>query len=225
MPESPAKNYLQLIQKTAINVITNPAGFFKDMPVAGGYADPLIFTVAMGVVAGIIMTLFSIVGLVHANTFMMALATVIFMPIFTGIASFIGAAILFVIWKLMGSQYSYETAFRCGAYASAIFPITTILGFIPYLGAVVGLLWMMYLMVIASTEVHKIEAKKAWIVFGILFALMIFLNINTQMAARKAQKEIEKWGGQMERMDEMTPEEAGKAFGEFMKGVEEGSRK
>lgn len=224
MPDTPIKKNLEAIQKTAISVITNPVGFFKDMPVSGGFADPLIFTVAMGVTAGIIMTLFSIIGLVHGGTFMMALATLIFMPIFTALAGFIGAAILFAIWKFMGSQYSYETAFRCGAYASAIFPITTVLGFIPYLGAVVGLLWMMYLMVIASTEVHKIKAKKAWIVFGVLFVVMIFLNINTQIAARKAQKEIERWGGQMERMHEMTPEEAGKVFGEFMKGAEEGSR-
>jgi hypothetical protein len=225
MSDTPIKKNLDALKKTAVSVITNPAGFFRDMPVGGGYADPLIFTVAMGVLAGIVMTLFSLIGLVHADTFMMALATVVFMPIFTGLASFIGAAILFVIWKLMGSQCSYETAFRCGAYASAIFPITTLISVIPYVGAMVGLLWMMYLTVIASTEVHKIAIRKAWIVFGILFAVMIFLNINTQIAARKARKEIEKWGVPIERMNEMTPEEAGKAFGEFMKGVEEGSRK
>ncbi len=207
MSESSAQTYLQHIQKTAINVITNPAGFYKQMPVSGGYADPLIFTVAMGVAAGIVMTLLSIVGLVHADTMMMALATVIFMPIFTALGGFIGALILFVIWKLMGSEYSYETAFRCGAYASAIFPITTLMGIIPYLGAVVGLLWMMYLMVTASVEVHKIPAQKAWLVFGILFAIMIFLNINTQMATRKVRQDLEKWGVPMEQMHEMAPDE------------------
>lgn len=225
MSESSAKTYLQLIQKIAAKVITNPAGFFREMPVSGGYADPLIFTVAMGVAAGIVMTLFSIVSLVPADTIMMALATVIFMPIFTALAGFIGAAVLFVIWKLLGSPHSYETAFRCGAYASAIFPITTLIGVIPYVGTVAGLLWMMYLMVNASVEVHKIPARKAWIVFGVIFAVMMILNINTQIAARKARQEFKKWGAPMERMQEMSPEEAGKAFGEFLKGVEEGSRK
>jgi uncharacterized membrane protein YdjX (TVP38/TMEM64 family) len=36
---------------------------------------------------------------------------IIFMPIAVAIGSFIGAAILFVIWKLMGSQEDYETAY------------------------------------------------------------------------------------------------------------------
>jgi hypothetical protein len=202
MSVSPPQSYLQHIQKTAAHVITNPAGFFREMPVSGGYADPLIFTVAMGVAAGIVMTLLSIVGLIHADTLAMILATLIFMPIFTALGGFIGAAILFVIWKLMGSKYSYETAFRCGAYASAIFPITTLIGVIPYVGAVVGLLWMMYLMVTASVEVHNIPARKAWIVFGILFAIIIFLNINTQTATRKARQDMKKWGMHVEQMHE-----------------------
>ena len=53
---------------------------------------------------------------------------IIFMPIAVAIGSFIGGAILFIIWKLMGSQEDYETAYRCGAYLMALAPITAIIG-------------------------------------------------------------------------------------------------
>lgn len=61
------------------------------------------------------------------------------MPIAVAIGSFIGAAILFVIWKLMGSQEDYETAYRCGAYLMALAPITTLINVIPYAGAIISL--------------------------------------------------------------------------------------
>jgi hypothetical protein len=58
------------------------------------------------------------------------------------------------------------------AYAMAISPITVLLGIIPYLGAILGLAWYLYLMVAASAEVHKIVQKTALIVFGIIFILL-----------------------------------------------------
>jgi len=225
MTNDQIKKNIQSIQKTAISVITNPAGFFRDMPVSGGFIDPLLFAVVMGVIAGFIQTVLSLIGLGYKASFFMAIASVIIAPIFVAIFGFVGAAIFFVIWKLLGSAQSYETAYRCGAYAAAIVPITSILGIIPYLGTVVGLAWMMYLMVLASIEVHKIDAKKAWIAFGVIFAVLALINVKAQIASRSAQKQMEKWGGQMEKMNEMTPEQAGKAMGEFLKGMQKSSGK
>jgi len=214
---------IQVIKKTAIEVITNPAGFFRNMPTTGGFVEPLIFLAAMGVISGLIQAVFSIVGLGMHVSFFMALASIVIVPVLVAIFGFIGAGIFFVVWKLMGSGQSYETAYRCVAYAAAITPITTLLGVIPYLGAVIGLVWMMYLMVTATTEVHKLEPQKAWIVFGIIFGLFILLNLNSQRVARNAEKQVKEFNKQIEQMEDMTPEEAGKAMGEFFKGLNQGS--
>ncbi len=216
------KEQIQTIKKTAIEVITNPAGFFRNMPVTGGFVEPLIFLAAMGVLSGLIQAVFSIVGLGMHMSFFMALASIIIVPVLVAIFGFIGAGIFFIVWKLMGSGQSYETAYRCVAYAAAITPITTLIGMIPYLGAAIGLRWMMYLMVTATTEVHKLEPQKAWIVFGIIFGLFLLLNLNSQRVTRNSEKQIKEYNRQMENM---TPEEAGKAMGEFIKGLnQDGAR-
>ena len=101
-----------------------------------------------------------------------ALAGIIIAPIIVLVFSFIVAGILFIIWKIMGSQENYETAYRCAAYSSGIVPVTSVLGFIPYLGSVAGLLWGFYLIITASIEVHKIKSSLAWTVWGIIAALL-----------------------------------------------------
>jgi hypothetical protein len=216
---------IQVIKRTAIEVITNPAVFFQNMPVAGGYAEPLIFLAAMGIISGIIQAFLSIFGFGFNVSFLMSVASIVIVPLMVVIFSFIGSGIFFVIWKLMGSEQSYETAYRCGAYVSAITPLTTLIGIVPYLGAIIGMLWILFLMVVASQYVHKLESQKAWIVFGIFFGLIILLNLNSQYAARTAGKEMQRYNKQMEHMEDMTPEEAGRAMGELFKGFNQGRTK
>jgi len=115
------------------------------------------------------------------------------------IGGFIGAAIAFVVWKLMGSVENYETAYRCCAYASAISPVTTLLGIIPYLGSIIGILMGTYYIVMASVEVHRIPAKKAWTVFGIIAAVLILLSLSGQFAARKMAGDAERFKKEMKR--------------------------
>jgi hypothetical protein len=101
---------------------------------------------------------------------------------------------------------AYETAYRCLAYTYAILPILTLLGFVPYLN-LVGLAWMLYLLIVASVEVHNIAAKIAWIVFGILTALLALFQISAYQAARQMdqsdeamQRNMGQFSKQMEQM-------------------------
>lgn len=216
---------IERIKTTAINVITNPAGFFQNMAKGGGFADPVVFLAAVGVVSGIIQAVLSIIGIGYPASFFVALGAILWVPVVVVVFSFVGASIFFVIWKLMGSDQSYETAYRCVAYAGAITPITMLLSIVPYLGSAAGLLWMMFLMVTASQAVHQLESQRAWTVFGIMFGLFILLNLNSQHMARNAEKQVEHFNRQMQQMENMTPEEAGRAMGEFFKGFNEGSGK
>ncbi len=221
--EHQKKSPIDAIVETVKKVILAPVEFYRGMPKGGGFGDPLIFVVVLGVVSGVIQAVLSLVHLGAAGTVVMALSLIILGPVWIVVGSFIGAAILFVIWKLMGSNESFETAYRCGAYAAAITPITAVLGIIPYIGGLIGLAWGLYLVVMASVEVHKLPAKKAWLVFGIIGAVLALMSLSAQASARKMQKGMAKWQQEMgaKPAKEMTPEDAGKAAASFMKAMQE----
>ncbi|MBI5097640.1 MAG: YIP1 family protein [Nitrospirae bacterium] len=195
------------IPQKAINVLRSPSIFYREMPKAGGFVEPLVFMVVMGVIGGLLQFIFNIIGLHAAEGFAMGAASVIMLPIAIAIGGFIGAAILFVIWKFMGSQESYETAYRCGAYASALVPITILLGLIPYIGQPIGIVLMTFVIVIASVETHKIPSRKAWLVFGIIGAVLIISGLSAEFAARRMAKEANNYQKQVEEASEAMKEQ------------------
>lgn len=240
--ESSAFN-LQTVIDDARKVITNPVGFYRDMPTHGGFANPIIFVVVIAVATAVIGFVLDLIGLANFNSVTgggVGFAMLIFFPIAAIIGSFIGGAILFVIWKLMGSEKNFETAYRCVAYSFAIAPIISVLSLIPYIAGIIKTLWGTFLLYTASIEVHKLKQETAKIVFGVLAALGVLFGISSEHAMRKAlnwaeniQESFEKQykdGSigdalkEFENVDEMTPEEAGKKMGEFLKGMEEFSK-
>ncbi len=216
---------ISTVSETMMQVITNPVGFYQSMPRSGGFVEPLVFAIIMGVIGGVLQAILGVFGIGFAGTILMALASIIIGPIMIAIFGFVGAAILFVIWRLLGSQESYETAYRCGAYATAVTPVTSILNIIPYIGPALGVAWMAYLMIIASIQVHQVKPKIALIVFGILGGLLVVGSIGSQFTAKRMEKQMDKFQSEMGKIDEMKPEEAGKAIGEFLKGMQEGIEK
>lgn len=183
--------------QTAVNVITKPAEFFRGMPKTGGFLEPLVFAVIMGFIAGIIHAILSLFGLGYGEGYgggmMSGFGAIIFMPIAAAVGSFIGAAILFVIWKLMGSPEEYETAYRCGAYLMALAAITTIISVVPYVGGIINIAIYVYYLVIASTQVHGIPSQKAWLVFGIIGAIFALIGITAEYKVRNMAPTAEQY--------------------------------
>lgn len=183
--------------QTAVNIVTKPTEFFQGMPKTGGFLEPLVFAVIMGFIGGIIQALLNVIGFGPAagygGSMMASFGIIIFMPIFIAIGSFIGGAILFVIWKLMGSPGNYETAYRCGAYLSALAPITSVIGAVPYLGGMVSMAIYVFYLVIASVNVHNLPAQKSWLVFGIIGAILAIIGVSGEYKARHMSSEMEKW--------------------------------
>jgi hypothetical protein len=196
------------IPQTAIKVLSSPSAFFREMPKTGGFVEPLVFMVVMGVIGGLIQTMFSIIGLRLAAGMAMGAASIILLPIFIAIFGFVGAAILFVIWKLMGSQESFETAYRSAAYISALTPITTVLGLIPYLGSPISIVLATFFLVAASVEVHKISSKKAWLVFGIIGAIFIIMGLSAEFAAKRIAVDAQKFQREMEEASKALQKQA-----------------
>lgn len=215
---------LKEIVETAIKVLTSPQTFFREMAKRGGYVKPLIFMIVMGVVGGLIQSIFNIIGLRVATGLAMGVASIILVPIVIAIFGFVGAAILYLIWKLMGSQEEYETAYRCAAYISALAPITCVLGIVPYIGGAVGVALAMYLTIIASIEVHRIPSQKAWLVFGIIGAILILLTITGEISSRRMVREAGKFQKQMEKTTKEMQKQVEGATKEMQKATEEATK-
>jgi hypothetical protein len=171
--------------ETAVKIAKNPAGFYQSMPKAGGYMPPVLFVIVMAALSGVFVYLYSLIGFGLIGGAAIGLGGIIGTIVFSLIGSFVFAAIMFVVWKLMGSNESYQTAYRCVGYAAIAYPVSALLGPIPYLGAVIAPLLVFYLLIIASTEVHGLEKRKTYVVLGILAALVIFSNISTQIALQR----------------------------------------
>jgi hypothetical protein len=188
----------EAIPRVAIKVITNPVDFYQNMKKGGGYVEPLVFMVALSVVAGVLSAMLSLFGFGMATAMTAGLIAVILIPIFVIIFSFIGAGIAYVIWKMMGSQEDFETAFRCVAYTAAISPINAVLGVIPYLGTIVSALWPMALLAIASIHVHRRSAQLSWGVFGALGILLVLMGLGSERVSRQMADEMQDWQQMME---------------------------
>jgi hypothetical protein len=180
----------------AISVVTKPAEFFRGMPKTGGFLEPLLFAVLMGFIAGIIQAVLGLTGLGYGGYgqgMMGGIGVIIILPVVIALFSFIFAAILYVIWKLMGSQENYETAYRCCAYLTALSPVTSILGFIPYVGILLNMAIFAFYFSTASIHVHNLPSQKAWLVFGIIAVVFALLGISAEYQGRRMMYSDHHW--------------------------------
>jgi hypothetical protein len=214
---------IQQIIAQAREVITRPVNYFQSMQKTGGFGDPVVFVAVMGAVAGVIAAVFALFG--SAGGLLAAVVgALIFGPLMAVLGAFIGAAVLYVIWKLMGSTENYETAFRCQAALAALYPVSALLGVVPYIGSIVTIAWGAWLLVEASVAVHARPRRTAQIVFGVLAVLFIFTSLGSERASREMDARMAEVGGHFQDMENLSPEEAGRKMGEFLKGLEEGAQ-
>ncbi len=213
------------IIEDVVTIITNPIGFYRRMPKSGGYGDPVTFMLVIAVVTAVLLAVSSLFGFGTVGDAMaVGFGGIIFLPIMAIFFSFVAAGLLYVVWKMVGSPESFEVAYRCVAYAAALYPITIVIGLIPYLGTIVSVVWWTYLMIVASMEVHRLPQQTAYVVFGILGIFFVATNVSSEIAARRLATEVEKVGGSLKQLDDMTPEEAGEAVGKFLKGLENATK-
>ncbi len=163
---------------TAMQVITDPVGFYKSMPQSGGYTAPVTFVAMVAFVAAAIIFVLAVVGLGPVDH--MGFSAAVLLPVYpvaAVIASFIMGGIVYLIFKLMGSTKDYEVAMRCVAYSFAVVPVVAAVSIITILGELLSPLWGCFLMYIASQHVHGLDEGKSKIVFGVLAAIFTLGNL------------------------------------------------
>jgi hypothetical protein len=169
------------ITNTWLKVIKTPGDFFMQMPAKGGYADPVKFAVICYLIAGIFMAiiplaayfLFAGIGITEI-TLIIGFSSILFIPVIGVIGLFIGALILHIFFKILGGKGTYDGTFRILAYASA----TAVFIWIPFVGILAGL-YMIYVVVIGGTKVHKISTLKSVVavVMPVVIGIVIIVGL------------------------------------------------
>ena len=181
---------LSSLVAVALAVIKSPTEFFRQMPKSGGFLQPLIFAVVLGVVAGLVR---AVLGFVFGDTtFWMAILFVVLAPIFLTIFSFVGAGVGHVIWKIMGSKESYEASYRCGAYSMGVVPLVPLFEWVPYVGSILGIVWFTYLMILAAVEVHDIREQTARLGFGLVGGALALMVVSVEFASNRLTSGFER---------------------------------
>lgn len=189
------RTYIRGLIDLAIKLVVKPVDFFQTMPKTGGLIDPLLFVIMTALLS---VVLSAVESSVTRGAGIYDLGLTVFLLIISlliaAIMSFFVAGICFVIWAFTGSSESYETSYRCLAYMHVLIPITILLSFVPYLG-MLGIAWWLYLMVIATREVHKISINPALLIFGIIAALSglaYYSSVSSEIDSKEHLKEFTK---------------------------------
>lgn len=186
------------ILKDSRETLLNPQGYFESMPLAGGFAEPLIKAAIYGTVAGLFALLWSVIGFsaVGAGGIWggaMGIMALIWSVIGAIIAVFIGGAIMLVISAICGGNTDYEANVRITSSLMVVYPINAFLAFsygINFtLGGVIALavslysLYLLYHAVIQALKGKESTMKIVAIVL-LLIALLGFFG------GRRASKSI-----------------------------------
>ena len=194
------KSYFKRLIDLAIKLIVNPVDFFRTMPKSGGLIDPMFYLVMTVLIEVMLISVESFVT--HGagvNDLGMLVGGLIIAPLIAVILSFFVAGIFFALWSFMGSKESYETSYRCLAYMQIIVPVAILLSLVPYLG-LLGIAWWLYLMVIATREVHKVPAMPALGIFGVIAALGGLVYYNSVSSTIKAKERLEEYTKELQRV-------------------------
>jgi hypothetical protein len=162
----------------AVRMFKDPRGFFRSMEKTGGYVTPCAYFLGWTAVSGVIGFLASFLRPLSLEAVggrgVQALS--VFVGPFLLLLSVFGfvAVYLHAIWHWMGSKENYQTAFRVWVFMAPLAALSTLLGVVPYLPLLV-FPYLVYLLVVASQEVHGLGAERSWAVWGSLGAAVLLL--------------------------------------------------
>ena len=170
--------FLNALIETTKQVLSQPAAFFRSMPVTGGIGDPLLYAVIVGYIGLFASTIYNLVfrsvltsslSRMGGNSDVERLASymqggvgivvnLLFGPVFIVVGLFLSAGILhLVLLALGGAARGFEGTFRVAAYSQA----ASLFNIVPGCGGLIGLVYAIVLLVIGLSEAHGISRGKA----------------------------------------------------------------
>jgi hypothetical protein len=197
---------IHAISTRARFIISHPRDFYGQMPLTGGYAEPLAFCFTMGLASGLVAALFSLFVSGHLGKLGFGLVSVIVIPILAVAGCYIFTSIMFAAWKLMASRQDYEVSFRCVAYSFAVLPVSMVIVLVPYVGTLLTTIWWFWLMYICSTAIHKLGRDISMLVIGAMAGLVLLMNLTGEKSQRQFEARHNEFNQQMSELQNKQPE-------------------
>jgi hypothetical protein len=171
--------FFNALVETTRQVLTQPAAFYRAMPVTGGLGSPLLYGVVLGwaglVAAAFYQAIFQMVvgpswaSIAAERPELAALlgwtegwvglvGQAVFGGLMVLIALFVVSGVLHLVLLLLGgASRGFEATFRVVGFAEA----TSLLFLIPFCGQLIGSIWCLALYVVGLAEAHRIGHGKA----------------------------------------------------------------
>ena len=171
--EQPGASWPIRFAQTVQAVLTGPGAFFRTMRRDAGPGAPIVFGVIGSVLGGVAGSVYQLLlstlvagmqgpAAAREQALMGAFSTgcfVVVVPLVAVFGMFAGSAIYHVMLLLLGgARRSYETTLRVSAYASGA---TSVLGLIPFCGALIGGIYAVVVAIIGLSRAHEISTGKA----------------------------------------------------------------
>jgi hypothetical protein len=185
-PESKPGVEVSRAEKQELVRIIRPRDLFARMDVQAGMREPFAFgflTGALGTMVGLFWQFLLISGSLNSMTrgyldqFGMALVftgvlvlSLLLVIVFLFATSLIVHVCLFLV---RGGKNGFEATFRVVAYSQA----TQILGFIPFLGGLAGLMWLLVVQMIGLKEIHGVSYARIILAFSIPLVLLLLILV------------------------------------------------
>jgi hypothetical protein len=163
-------------------IIGSPNIAFSRMRQTGGLGSPIMFSVwGMGVPMALMLCIAIPVAIllgvgagqeegagvgIGVGAGMVALfviGAIVYVFFVATIGALIGAAIYHLSLLIVGgARQPFETTFRVLSFSQgAMMPVGIVLGFIPYIGPLIQMVWVLALMIIGLSRAHEIPGGKA----------------------------------------------------------------
>jgi len=161
VPESEVRSAVEALPVLWRRVMTDPHGFFSDMPETGGLGQPGIFLVACAAINGLghLLVGCGVRGMLGAFVWQLVAAVVV------------AAVFVLVAQNLFEGRAGFEATFRVVAYAAA----PSVAFWVPLLG-VVALLYSAYLALRGLERVHGLDPTRALLTLGVGVAVLWLLR-------------------------------------------------
>lgn len=202
--------------RTALQVLSDPRGFFSEMPREGGFEEPLLFAGIALAATALVRALLSLAGLSFGGF----LAALILTPVFAALGLAVGAFVLLLLSRALGGEASFESSLRIVAYAGAILPIQAVSQAVPY-AHLLASAYGMYIAIVAVIAVHRVPEAKAWGVLGGLAGALLLFGLFAEIAARRVAPAMQTWGTHLEK----SSEEMGRAMEKWAEEMERARKK
>jgi hypothetical protein len=194
--------------KNPFLVLVKPSKFFESMPKEGGWLRPVLEVAGWSFAGAAIVLGWEAIGLGPFSTYGGVPAAawgLLWGPILGIPTSFIWAAVLHGLCRLIGGTASFQASYRIVAAMAVISPISAALGPIG-LSFILIQAWVLVMSVAGAVRVHRTRPAPAWAAFGLLTA---FALASGWLEHKYAPQSVEHAGLKTPMPDEgsLTPED------------------